>query len=227
MKKLLLLFLLSGLAAIAQGQHKNLTVKQFLRLSQSDTTSYAVRGIVTKPGSSARGSFYLKDATGSLYVYGIIDPADPSRTFRQMDIVQGDTVTVLGRFTIYNGTTREMKDGRLLSKSDGPDHDKPLKDRLDRKPVFQGKEGDDALNAFKEWVQARIVPPADGSKGRVKVGFVIGRKGAVQEVQVLKGATPALNEEAVRVVKSSPKWKPAKMSGSDIRTNASITVVFE
>lgn len=220
-----LLLLLAGPAALAQPKH--LTVKEFLRLSQKDTTSYAVSGVVTRTGSSARGSFYIKDRTGTLYVYGIKDPADPARSFRDMDIVQGDTVTVLGRFTIYNETTKEMKDGRLLSKSNGPDHDKPLKDRLERKPSFKGKSGDEGLDAFRQWVQARIVPPTDGAKGKVQVRFVVGRNGGVQEVQIAKGASPSLNEEALRVVKSSPKWKPAVMDGNPIRTNCYVTVTFE
>lgn len=36
-----------------------------------------------------------------------------------------------------------------------------------------------------------------------------------------------MNEEVLNVVKSSPKWKPAKISGSEIRTNVRITVEFD
>ena len=225
MKRLLLLLSLFGPVAFAQPEH--LTVKQFLKLSTKDTTSYVVTGVVTKTGSSSRGSFYLKDRTGTLYVYGIKDPTDAARSFKQMDIVQGDTVSVLGRFTIYNGSTKEMKDGRLLSKANGPDHDKPLADRLERKMIFQGKEGDEAVAAFRDWVQARVQAPADGATGIVRVGFVVGRNGGVQEVQILKSTIPSKNEEVMNIVKSSPKWKPAKMSGSEIRTNVRITVEFE
>ena len=139
MKHILYLLLLLGPVAFAQPKH--LTVKEFLRLSTKDTTSYVVSGVVTKTGSSSRGSFYLKDRTGTLYVYGIKDPADASRSFRQMDIVPGDTVSVLGRFTIYNETTKEMKDGRLLSKANGPDHDKPFAERIDKPMSFKGKAG--------------------------------------------------------------------------------------
>ena len=119
-----------------------------------------------------------------------------------------------------------MKDGRLLSKANGPDHDKPLADRLERKMIFQGKEGDEAVAAFRDWVQARVKAPADGATGIVRVGFVVGRNGGVQEVQILKSTIPSMNEEVMNVVKSSPKWKPAKMSGSEIRTNVRITVTF-
>ena len=218
-----LLFFLRFLGPIALGQPKHLTVKEFLKLSTKDTTSYVVRGVVTKIGSSSRGSFYLQDRTGTLYVYGITDPADPSRGFRAMDIVQGDTVSVLGRFTIYNGSTKEMKDGRLLSKSNGPDHDKPFAERIDKPMSFKGKAGNEAIDAFREWVRAQVVAP-EGVSGIIRVGFVVGRNGGVQEVQILKSTVPSLNEQVMNIVKSSPKWKPSKLDGSPLRTNVRVTV---
>ena len=221
MKHILYLLLLLGPVAFAQPKH--LTVKEFLKLSTKDTTSYVVSGVVTKTGSSSRGSFYLKDRTGTLYVYGIKDPADASRSFRQMDIVPGDTVSVLGRFTIYNETTKEMKDGRLLSKSNGPDHDKPFAERIDKPMSFKGKAGNEAIDAFREWVEARVVAP-EGVSGKIQVGFVVGRNGGVQEVQILRSSVPSLNEQVMNIVKSSPKWKPSKLDGSPLRTNVRVTV---
>lgn len=221
MKHILYLLLLLG--PVASAQPKHLTVKEFLRLSTKDTTSYVVSGVVTKTGSSSRGSFYLKDRTGTLYVYGIKDPADASRSFRQMDIVPGDTVSVLGRFTIYNETTKEMKDGRLLSKSNGPDHDKPFAERIDKPMSFKGKAGNEAIDAFREWVEAQVVAP-EGVSGKIQVGFVVGRNGGVQEVQILRSNVPSLNEQVMNIVKSSPKWKPSKLDGSPLRTNVRVTV---
>ncbi len=221
MKHILYLLLLLGPVAFAQPKH--LTVKEFLRLSTKDTTSYVVSGVVTKTGSSSRGSFYLKDRTGTLYVYGIKDPADASRSFRQMDIVPGDTVSVLGRFTIYNETTKEMKDGRLLSKANGPDHDIPFAERIDKPMSFKGKAGNEAIDAFREWVEARVVAP-EGVSGKIQVGFVVGRNGGVQEVQILRSNVPSLNEQVMNIVKSSPKWKPSKLDGSPLRTNVRVTV---
>ena len=52
------------------------------------------------------------------------------------------------------------------------------------------------------------------------------RKGNIQEVQVLSGATPVLNDEVVRVVKSAPKWKAAKYDGNPIRLTGNVRIVF-
>ncbi len=224
MRKLLLLLALMPVFCMAQP--RQLSVKEFLKLQVSDTTSYLVQGVVAKVRSSTSGSFYLEDNTGTLLVYGLQDPAQPGKNFNQMDIVKGDTLTVLGRFTIYGGSTLEMKDGRLIRKADGPDHNLSFYDRLERKPSFKGKEGAEGLNAFKAWVQKNLKKAADGGQGTVEVRFVIGRNGGVQEVQAIKGGTSAMRAEAVRVVQSAPKWKPAISDGSPVRMPYTIEVKF-
>lgn len=224
MKKLLLLLAL--VPAVCLAQPRQLSVKEFLKLQASDTTSYLVQGVVAKVRSATSGSFYLEDRTGTLLVYGLKDPAQPGVNFGQLDIVKGDTLTVLGRFTIYGGSTLEMKDGRLVRKADGPDHNLSFYDRLERKPAFKGKEGADGLEAFKAWVQKNLKKAADGATGTVEVRFVVGRNGGIQEVQAIKGGTPAMRAEAVRVVQSAPKWKPAISDGSPVRMPYTLEVRF-
>jgi TonB family protein len=224
MKKLLVLLAL--VPAVCLAQPRQLSVKEFLKLQASDTTSYLVQGVVAKVRSTTSGSFYLQDPTGTLLVYGLKDPAQPGVNFGQLDIVKGDTLTVLGRFTIYGGSTLEMKDGRLVRKADGPDHNLSFYDRLERKPAFKGKEGADGLEAFKAWVQKNLKKAADGATGTVEVRFVVGRNGGIQEVQAIKGGTPAMRAEAVRVVQSAPKWKPAISDGSPVRMPYTLEVRF-
>ena len=207
----------------ASAQPKQLTVKEFLKLTDKDTTSYLVKGVVSKVRSSSSGSFYLTDRTGTMLVYGIADPANPGASFKQMNILKGDTLSVLGRFTLYAGQTKEMKDGRLMCKADGPEHNMSFYDRLDQKPAFKGKEGEAAVMAFRDWVQSQNA----GASGKVSIGFAVGRNGKVQEVQVLKGSgNPTLDAQAVSIVQSSPKWKPAKADGATLRLQFSIDLEF-
>ena len=225
MKRIIALLAVIGFTCTGL-QAQELTVKEFLRLSPNDTSAYIVKGVVSRVRSASSGSFYLQDETGTLLVYGLQSPG-LDKSFREMDVVKGDTLTVRGRFTIYDGTTREMKNGILLSKSDGPDHNLSYMDRLEKKPVFKGKEGNEAEEAFRQWVQAHLVQPTDGSKGTVKVRFVVGRKGAVQEIQVLKSPSPALSDAAVKTLQKAPKWKPARADGAPTRITFVIPVVFD
>ena len=67
---------------------------------------------------------------------------------------------------------------------------------------------------------------AAGIDGTVTVQFVVGKNGGVQEVQVLKGVCPALDAEALRVVRSSPKWKPGIKDGKPVRVTYTLPVIF-
>ena len=227
MKQVLAIILAAVIGLSLSAQPKRLTVKEFLKVSPKDTVSYIVSGVVSKIRSASSGSFYLKDRTGTMLVYGIMDPKEPKASFSMLNIMKGDTLTVQGRFLLYAGQTKEMKDALLLSQADGPEHGKTFLERLDRQPSFQGHEGNDAPKAFSKWVNEHVKRPASGEKGTVVVDYAIGRNGKVQEVQVKRGASPALDAEAVRVVKSAPKWKPARYDGVPVRFMAYVTVVFD
>lgn len=94
-------------------------------------------------------------------------------------------------------------------------------------PTFRG--GD--VNKFREWVQQRIKYPQiaaeNGIQGKVFLMFVVEPDGSVSNVSVLRGVDPALDNEALRVVRSSPKWSPGKQRGAPVRVRFSITVNFQ
>lgn len=206
------------------------TVKEFLQMSPTDTTLCLLRGVVTSIRSSSGGNLFVSDGSGEVFIYGIVDPKHPGWGFRQMDIKVGDTLSLSGRRQVYKETI-EMTAARLVAKSAGPDHDAPLV--LDREASFKGKYGAEALEAFTSWVDKRVKYPKtagaeqpDGSTV-VMVRFVVGRNGGVQEVQATKGAGMAFNEEAVRVVRSAPKWKPAMLDGKPFRVTYTVPVTFK
>lgn len=224
---LVLLTLAAGFPALAQGIRK--TADEFNRMSRSDTSLVVVEGVVSRMKGNQRGVFYLRDATGEVYIYGLVDGRPGSAvTFPQMEIVVGDTLTVSGRRTVYDGRIIEMAGGHLLRKADGPDHAAQLEraQALDVPPRFKGKNA----NTFAAWVSARLRYPKEAREahmdGTVLVQFVVGRNGGVQEVQVLKGIHPALDAEAVRVVRSSPKWSPGIKDGKPVRVTYTAPVIF-
>ena len=225
---LAIMVLAAGLSAAAQGVRK--TADEFNKMSGSDTSLVVLHGVVTRPrANDTRGVFYLKDETGEAYVYGLVDGRPGSKqSFAQMGIAPGDTLTISGRRTVYNGTTIEMAGGHLLRKADGPRHAEILESMKapDKWPSFQGKDA----NAFSSWVTARLKYPKDALAahidGTVLVKFVIGTNGGVQEVEVIEGVFPSLDAEAVRVIKSSPKWKPGIKDGKPIRVTYTHPVIF-
>ncbi|HRK54135.1 MAG TPA: energy transducer TonB [Cyclobacteriaceae bacterium] len=64
-------------------------------------------------------------------------------------------------------------------------------------------------------------------EGRVYVQAIVGKDGSLDEVQVVKGIGGGCDEEAVRVVKQSPKWNPGRQRGRNVRTKIIIPIVFK
>ena len=229
MKRLFIVLIALTACVAAQAQAVRKTADEFNKMSRSDTSLVELHGVVSRMRGDQRGVFYLKDATGEAYVYGLVDGRPGSNvSFPQMDIAVGDTLTVSGRRTVYNGTTIEMAGGHLVRKANGPRHAEEVEKAKspDQWPTFQGKGTD----AFSAWVTAHLKYPKDAKAahiaGTVKVKFVVGSNGGVQEVEVLEGAFPSLDAEAVRVVRSSPKWKPGIKDGKPCRVTYTLPVIF-
>ena len=63
-------------------------------------------------------------------------------------------------------------------------------------------------------------------EGRVIVRFVVGRDGSVSDVEVMRGVSPELDAEAVRVVSMMPKWIPGKQRGKAVAVKYTMPIMF-
>ena len=94
------------------------------------------------------------------------------------------------------------------------------------KPSFNG--GADI--EFAKWVHANLVYPETAKKekvaGRLVLQFVIYPDGKVRDVKVIRGVHPDLDAEAVRVVSSSPDWKPGYVNGKPVKVSYILPIVF-
>lgn len=98
----------------------------------------------------------------------------------------------------------------------------------DFRPLFSNNP--DPRYFLKEWVYHYLKYPQaavrDGIQGTVMVQFIIEKDGKVTDVKVVKGVDPELDEEAVRVVAASPKWKAGKMGGNKVRAALTLPIEF-
>jgi TonB family protein len=65
-----------------------------------------------------------------------------------------------------------------------------------------------------------------GIQGRVQVDFVIDEKGRVTDVRAVRSSHPLLEEEALRVIKASPDWKPGRVGKTKVKSEISLNVEF-
>jgi protein TonB len=61
----------------------------------------------------------------------------------------------------------------------------------------------------------------------VFVGFIVEKDGSVSNVKVLRGIGGGCDEEAVRVIKGMPKWKPGKQDGKPVRVSYMMPIIFK
>lgn len=97
---------------------------------------------------------------------------------------------------------------------------------VEQKPQFPGGEAE-----MYKWLGSNIVyPPAaaeEGVSGRVVVEFVVGKDGSITNVHVVRQRHPALDKEALRVVKAMPKWIPGRNNGQPVKVTYTLPVTFK
>ena len=101
----------------------------------------------------------------------------------------------------------------------------PIFQIVEELPEFPG--GDAARMKF---LMDNIVYPRQakeaGLEGQVMVTFVVETDGSISNVQILRGKAQLLDDEAVRVTKMMPKWKPGKQRGKAVRVQYRMPVTF-
>ena len=97
---------------------------------------------------------------------------------------------------------------------------------VEEKPAFNGGDA----NEFSKWVNSRLVYPEvakeNGIEGRVTLQFTIDKDGRLGDVKVLSAPDETLAQEAVRVVSSSPKWKPGKQRDRAVKVSYTFPVIY-
>jgi TonB family protein len=98
---------------------------------------------------------------------------------------------------------------------------------VEEMPKFEGKD----IKHFNKWVLSNVKYPKEaleaGISGKVFASFVVAKDGTVQDVKIKKDTNKLLDDEVLRVVKSSPKWTPGKQKGKAVAVSITIPVTFK
>ena len=98
-------------------------------------------------------------------------------------------------------------------------------DVVEEMPEFPG--GSDALMKYLATnVHYPEAAEKAGVQGRVIVTFVVDSDGSISDANILKSVDPSLDQEALRLVNSMPKWTPGKQKGKAVRVKYTIPIAF-
>jgi TonB family protein len=83
--------------------------------------------------------------------------------------------------------------------------------------------------ALKKFIQEEMIyPPISGfeMQGKIYISFIVEKDGALRNVKVLRGKTEALDNEAARIVRVMPNWKPAENKGRPCRSRVRVPIII-
>ena len=141
-----------------------------------------------------------------------------------------DNAAMLGKIDVTEGV-EDLNKTRIIDQVIV--EEKPVEDdkvynmaMIEQQPEFPG-----GAQAMYKWLSDHINYPAvaaeEGVQGKVIVEFIVSKTGAVENVRVLRGRHPALDKEAVRVVKAMPKWNPGRNNSNPVKVTYTLPVTFK
>lgn len=97
---------------------------------------------------------------------------------------------------------------------------------VEKLPEFPG-----GVVEFMKWLTANLKYPELAQKnkiqGKVVVSFIVNKDGSISSPKIQKSVDPILDDEALRVIRRMPRWKPGIMDAKPCRTMFAIPVVFK
>lgn len=97
---------------------------------------------------------------------------------------------------------------------------------VEKNPEFPGGQTE-LMKYLAQNIKYPVIAAENGIQGRVVCQFVVNKDGSIVDVQVVRGVDPALDKEAIRVIKSMPKWKPGQQRGQAVRVKFTLPVNFK
>ncbi len=143
-----------------------------------------------------------------------------------LNIVE-DNVQIKDELRVEDAESDQQMDIDIVDFSEGDEVlDEEIFFVVEDMPSFMGK----GQEGFREWIARNLKYPETAAKkgigGRVYVQFAVNSKGEVVDAVVIKGVDPVLDQEAIRVIMSSPKWEPGRQRGKPVKVQFTFPINF-
>ena len=236
-----LIWVLIGIAIIFAIAYANLAIQNAMKQNQSIDADVELSKLAQKKEAKVE----RKEPVKVEMEQKVVEKVKSSVKFTAPEIKKDDEVkpedeiksqddlsktnTAIGTFDVKGNDEAE---GEVLKAKEVVVDEKPKEeetkvfDVVEQMPSFPG--GDAELMKFlHDHMKYPAVAEENGIQGRVICTFVVERDGSITDVKVIKSVDPSLDKEAVRVLKSMPKWIPGKQNGSAVRVKYTVPVTFK
>jgi len=117
----------------------------------------------------------------------------------------------------------ELKEHKVIVEEKEPE--RPF-ESVEQMPQFPGGDAE-LLKYVSSNLRYPTIAAENGIEGLVVVRFVVNKDGVVSDAQILRSLDPSCDREALRVVKSMPKWVPGKQNGRNVAVYYTLPVRFQ
>jgi len=166
---------------------------------------------------------YKKIADGKYALTVSFNIPESSEEFKNKTLPKPAGYTNLNKVTVVSYLPNlTAQEGNLE-----PDQDKKVYDfvSIEKQPEFPG-----GIAKFYKYLSGAIKYPELAQErnvqGKVFLSFVVEKNGALSDVMITRGLGSGTDEEALRVIKASPKWHPGIQNGLPVRVKYNINVNF-
>lgn len=154
-------------------------------------------------------------------------PEEPEVPQTELKIVDNDA-TITNEAVVFDADAKNAENTEIkpvVTEIEEEDVEETIYVFVEEEPDFPG-----GMEALLKYLQDNIQYPQlakeNNITGKVFVTFVVEKDGRVTQVKLLRDIGGGCGNEAMRVVKAMPKWKPGKQQGRPVRTQFNLPVVF-
>jgi TonB family protein len=196
--------------------------------------------------STTQDSVKVESGNANMATGNGVGTVDTAKTTTNTDTVKTETVVTTVPPTPQKGTGNKVEPKNTpVTNPDKPKKDepkvvidkpkerKPPKEKLPEiveKPEQEAKPVGD-YPGFYKYVRENLQYPEQALKdqvqGAVRLQFIVLTDGSIANIKVMQGIGAGCDEEAVRVLKNSPKWQPAIHKGKAVNTKSMIPIIFK
>lgn len=155
-------------------------------------------------------------------------PEEPEVVATELNVVENDAEDIheVGIINAEAKADEALEFTRVEVKEEVEEVEEEVFLVVEEDPEFPG--GLDALSKFiADNIKYPQLAKENNITGKVFVSFVVEKDGRVGQVKILRDIGGGCGNEAVRVVKMMPKWKPGKQRGKAVRTQFNLPVNFD
>ncbi|MBK5720583.1 TonB family protein [Dysgonomonas sp. Marseille-P4677] len=159
------------------------------------------------------------------------DAPDETEMVNMSDVTEGKEA--IGAFDVKDGSTDKdaiRKEFETDVIGDGKGGAAPKEPEIFVSAQFMPQYPGGEKEMYKyiyDQIKYPIVDQEMGIQGKVTVRFVVSKTGEITDIQLLKGISPTCDKEAIRVLKSMPRWIPGKNNGIAVPVYFTMPIVFK